>query len=47
MKDRIDYNSSLASVVMGSKSDWSTMKHCCNLLDEFQIQYEKKNRFSS
>ncbi|MFO1441861.1 5-(carboxyamino)imidazole ribonucleotide mutase [Bacillus sp. Bva_UNVM-123] len=28
-------------VIMGSKSDWETMKHTCHLLDELEIQYEK------
>lgn len=27
---------------MGSKSDWETMKHACDVLDEFGIPYEKK-----
>lgn len=29
-------------VVMGSTSDWETMKHACELLDELKIRYEKK-----
>jgi 5-(carboxyamino)imidazole ribonucleotide mutase len=29
-------------VIMGSKSDWETMKHACEILDEFEIPYEKK-----
>lgn len=29
-------------VIMGSDSDWPTMKEACNLLDEFEIPYEKK-----
>ena len=27
---------------MGSKSDWPTMKHAADLLDEFGLQYESK-----
>jgi len=27
---------------MGSKSDWETMKHACEVLDQFEIAYEKK-----
>ena len=27
---------------MGSSSDWETMKHACDMLDEFQIPYEKQ-----
>ena len=30
------------AVIMGSKSDWETMKHACDILDELEIQYEKK-----
>lgn len=29
-------------VIMGSSSDWETMKHACDILDELQIPYEKK-----
>lgn len=29
-------------VIMGSDSDWSTMKDACDILDEFDIPYEKK-----
>lgn len=29
-------------VIMGSKSDWPTMKHACDMLDEFNVPYEKK-----
>ena len=32
----------LVSVIMGSKSDWETMKHTCEILDQFEIPYEKK-----
>lgn len=27
---------------MGSKSDWETMKHTCDILDELAVPYEKK-----
>jgi 5-(carboxyamino)imidazole ribonucleotide mutase len=30
------------SVVMGSQSDWPTMKVACDLFEEFKIDYEKK-----
>lgn len=30
------------AVIMGSKSDWETMKHACDVLDELQVPYEKK-----
>ncbi|ALX49061.1 5-(carboxyamino)imidazole ribonucleotide mutase [Lentibacillus amyloliquefaciens] len=29
-------------VIMGSISDWETMKHTCSILDELQIPYEKE-----
>ena len=34
--------SATVSVIMGSTSDWETMKNACNILDEFEIPYEKK-----
>lgn len=32
----------LVGVIMGSKSDWETMKYTCDVLEELQIPYEKK-----
>ena len=32
----------LVSVIMGSQSDWKTMKYACDVLEEFKIKYEKK-----
>ncbi|MCJ1910248.1 5-(carboxyamino)imidazole ribonucleotide mutase [Planococcus ruber] len=29
-------------VIMGSSSDWETMKHTCDILDELNISYEKQ-----
>jgi 5-(carboxyamino)imidazole ribonucleotide mutase len=29
-------------VIMGSTSDWETMKHACDILEQFEIPYEKK-----
>lgn len=29
------------SVIMGSKSDWPTMKHACQILDQFGVEYDK------
>jgi 5-(carboxyamino)imidazole ribonucleotide mutase len=29
-------------VIMGSSSDWETMKYSCEILDELQIPYEKQ-----
>jgi 5-(carboxyamino)imidazole ribonucleotide mutase len=30
------------SVIMGSKSDWETMKHACEVLEQLEVSYEKK-----
>ena len=30
------------AVIMGSKSDWETMKHACEVLEELEIPFEKK-----
>lgn len=30
------------AVIMGSKSDWDTMSHACQVLDELEVAYEKK-----
>lgn len=32
----------LAGVIMGSTSDWETMKHACDILEELEIPFEKK-----
>lgn len=32
----------LVGVIMGSTSDWDTMKNACEILDELAIPYEKK-----
>jgi len=29
-------------VIMGSKSDWDTMRHCCDTLEKLGIAYETK-----
>ncbi|TYP69590.1 5-(carboxyamino)imidazole ribonucleotide mutase [Paenibacillus methanolicus] len=34
--------SAKVGVIMGSKSDWETMKLACDVLDELEIPYEKK-----
>jgi len=34
--------SALVGVIMGSTSDWETMKKACDVLDELDIPYEKK-----
>ncbi|PGS44607.1 5-(carboxyamino)imidazole ribonucleotide mutase [Bacillus thuringiensis] len=33
---------SLVGVIMGSTSDWETMKYACDIFDELNIPYEKK-----
>jgi 5-(carboxyamino)imidazole ribonucleotide mutase len=32
----------LVGVIMGSQSDWETMKHACDMLEELGVLYEKK-----
>ena len=32
----------LVAVVMGSQSDWETMKHACDILDRFGVPYTKQ-----
>ncbi|MGF7536225.1 5-(carboxyamino)imidazole ribonucleotide mutase [Bacillus mexicanus] len=32
----------LVGVIMGSTSDWETMKNACDILDELNVPYEKK-----
>ncbi|MFC5702464.1 5-(carboxyamino)imidazole ribonucleotide mutase [Cohnella faecalis] len=34
--------SALVGVIMGSTSDWETMKKACDILDELGVPYEKK-----
>jgi 5-(carboxyamino)imidazole ribonucleotide mutase len=29
-------------VIMGSRSDWETMKHCCDTLDNLGVRYEAR-----
>ena len=33
-------SNSLVGIIMGSKSDWKTMIHCCDTLKKFGIKYE-------
>ena len=36
------FRPAIAGVVMGSASDWDTMRHACTMLDEFDIPYEAR-----
>ena len=42
MKKRKKNNSPIVSIVMGSKSDWPTMKHAANILTSLKVKFEKK-----
>jgi len=42
MKKRNKNNSPIVSIVMGSKSDWPTMKHAANVLKSLKVKFEKK-----
>lgn len=35
-------NSPLIGIIMGSQSDWPTMKHAADVLDELGVAYEKR-----
>ncbi|MEJ5170837.1 MAG: 5-(carboxyamino)imidazole ribonucleotide mutase [Fimbriimonadales bacterium] len=32
----------LVGVIMGSKSDWETMRHACEVLEEFGVPHERR-----
>ncbi|PQO27349.1 5-(carboxyamino)imidazole ribonucleotide mutase [Blastopirellula marina] len=32
----------LVGVIMGSKSDWETMRNACEILESFKVPYEKR-----
>ena len=32
----------MVAVIMGSKSDWDVMKHCCDVLTRFGVPHEKR-----
>jgi 5-(carboxyamino)imidazole ribonucleotide mutase len=34
--------SALVGIIMGSQSDWATMKHAADILDELGVAYEKQ-----
>ncbi len=34
--------SPLVGVIMGSRSDWETMRHACETLDELEVPYEQR-----
>lgn len=40
--ERRVHMSAVVGVIMGSQSDWETMKHACDVLEELGIPYEKK-----
>ena len=33
-------STNLVGIIMGSKSDWSTMKHCSDTLKKFKIKHD-------
>ena len=42
MKKSTKNSSIIVSIVMGSKSDWPTMKHAANILKKLKIKFETK-----
>ena len=41
-KNKKRNNHSLVGIIMGSKSDWTTMKHCSDTLKNFKIKHDVK-----
>lgn len=41
-KKRNSYMNPIISIIMGSSSDWATMQKAADILDKFQVPYEKK-----
>ena len=39
-KNKKKFNHSLVGIIMGSKSDWGTMKHCSDTLKNFKIRHD-------
>ena len=39
-KNKKKYNRNLVGIIMGSKSDWETMKHCSDTLKNFKIKHD-------
>lgn len=35
-------NTPQVAVIMGSSSDWATMRHACEMLDQFEVPYIKQ-----
>src|ERR1700688_2568359 len=33
----------MVAVIMGSKSDWDVMKHCCDVLTQFGVPHEQRD----
>ena len=42
MKTKPTKQKAVVAIIMGSKSDWSTMKAAADMLDEFGVPYESK-----
>jgi len=42
MTDRPSGSTPRVAVIMGSKSDWETMQHAANLLEEMGVPYERR-----
>ncbi|HEX3356938.1 MAG TPA: 5-(carboxyamino)imidazole ribonucleotide mutase [Tepidisphaeraceae bacterium] len=42
MARKAESRAALVGIIMGSKSDWETMRHAAEMLDQLKIAYEKK-----
>ncbi|MFT8649760.1 MAG: 5-(carboxyamino)imidazole ribonucleotide mutase [Bifidobacterium psychraerophilum] len=38
----VEQGSAQVAVIMGSSSDWETMRHACDILERFTVPYEKQ-----
>ena len=47
LENKKDKLKPVVGVIMGSFSDYETMKETCSILEKFNIPFEKKNRICS
>lgn len=41
MRELLKKTKAKVGIIMGSQSDWATMREACLILDEFQVEYEQ------
>jgi 5-(carboxyamino)imidazole ribonucleotide mutase len=42
VSEHVSEQASEVAVIMGSASDWETMRHACEILDRFEVAYDKQ-----